>query len=313
MITLQVHFIRTLYRSWARSKGANRYPWNFVNKLWFVELDNGALEIIENWFNAGRIRYIDRSENSCFWKINFASVTSRVFWYSRFFYKLIPTSRGSYARRRCHDVIKVKVVKIVDRKQDPSENTPLLGIINSHSFEIYDLSQWRRIFCRIKIKYPYWKKKIFRNRRRRNLKRKKETNFDPVIFLILLETIEFKWKTLKKKKKEIKTSIVWSWKGIFDLFSKQFFVVRNCTLSKTIWTEILACSQIRVSLQTAIYRRYHLTLRYARETEVEERKIYLRANENPLHWTLKRNTFRQVLYITILSYFRAEEVSPFRK
>lgn len=206
------------------------------------------------------------------------------------------------------------MVKIVDRKQDPSENTPLLGIINSHSFEIYDLSQWRRIFCRIKIKYPYWKKKIFRNRRRRNLKRKKETNFDPVIFLILLETIEFKWKTLKKKKKkEIKTSIVWSWKGIFDLFSKQFFVVRNCTLSKTIWTEILACSQIRVSLQTAIYRRYHLTLRYARETEVEERKIYLRANENPLHWTLKRNTFRQVLYITILSYFRAEEVSPFRK
>lgn len=210
-------------------------------------------------------------------------------------------------------MIKVKVVKIVERKQDPSENTPLLGIINSHSFEIYDLSQWRRIFCRIKIKYPYWKKKIFRNRRRRNLKRKKETNFDPVIFLILLETIEFKWKTLKKKKKEIKTSIVWSWKGIFDLFSKQFFVVRNCTLSKTIWTEILACSQIRVSLQTAIYRRYHLTLRYARETEVEERKIYLRANENLLHWTLKRNTFRQVLYITILSYFRAEEVSPFRK
>lgn len=43
-------------RSRARSKGANRYPWNFVNKLWFVELDNGALEIIENWFNAGRIR-----------------------------------------------------------------------------------------------------------------------------------------------------------------------------------------------------------------------------------------------------------------
>lgn len=88
MITLQVHFIRALYRSRARSKGANRYPWNFVNKLWFVELDNGALEIIENWFNAGRIRYIDRSENSCFWKINFASVTSRVFWYSRFFLQI---------------------------------------------------------------------------------------------------------------------------------------------------------------------------------------------------------------------------------
>lgn len=223
MITLQVHFIRTPYRSRARSKGANRYPWNFVNKLWFVELDNGALEIIENWFDAGRIRYIDRSENSCFWKINFASVTSRVFWYSRFFYKLIPTSRGSYARRRCHDVIKVKVVKIVDRKQDPSENTPLLGIINSHSFEIYDLSQWRRIFCRIKIKYPYWKKKIFRNRRRRNLKRKKETNFDPVIFLILLETIEFKWKTLKKKKKKLR-------RALFDLEKESLIYFQNNSL-----------------------------------------------------------------------------------
>lgn len=222
MITLQVHFIRTLYRSRARSKGANRYPWNFVNKLWFVELDNGALEIIENWFNAGRIRYIDRNENSCFWKINFASVTSRVFWYSRF-YKLIPISRGSYARRRCHDVIKVKVVKIVDRKQDPSENTPLLGIINSHSFEIYDLSQWRRIFCRIKIKYPYWKKKIFRNRRRRNLKRKKETNFDPVIFLILLETIEFKWKNRKEKKKKLR-------RALFDLEKESLIYFQNNSL-----------------------------------------------------------------------------------
>lgn len=94
----------------------------------------------------------------------------------------------------------------------------------------------------IKIKYPYWK-------------RKKKTDFDLVIFVI--DNSSSLNRKEREKKKELRRCSI-------SMFGKIFEYLFWNPL-KTIWIEILACSQIHVEIagpssQTAIYRRYHLTL-----------------------------------------------------